>query len=84
MKGGAVGEHPVRPGVIEWRNRLRAVGRDDGRELVVNDIQRVVSGQRLETPFPLGADPPKRPGQSIGAVREVRIDLRDLGAQLSS
>ena len=64
-----VGQHGLRPVAVD---RASDAG---GREL-----ERLVPGDPLEAPFALGADPPLRVRQPVGAVESVEVVV-DLAAE---
>src|SRR5207249_710431 len=72
----ASGEHAVRSGIVERKDRLRAVGGDHGREALVNGVERLRPRYALEAPFALGADPAQRRLEAPLAVDAAGIRLR--------
>src|SRR5712692_2336782 len=75
------GEHAVRSGIVERKDRLRAVGGDHGRESLVDDVERLRPRNALEAPFTLGTRAAQRRLEAPLAVDEAGIRLRDLGAE---
>ena len=75
------GQEPVRPGVVQRQDRLRAVGGDDGGESLVDDVERLGPRDALEAPLPLGAHPAQRRPETSLAVDEPGIRLRNLRAE---
>ena len=75
------GEHPVRAGIIQRQDRLRSVRGDDGREALVDDIERLGPRDALEASLALGARAHERRLEAPVSVDEARIRLRHFRAE---
>ena len=77
---GAAREHPVRPRVVQREHRLRTVRGDHRGDARVDDVERLVPGDRLKAALALGPCPPERGEDPVIAVGEGREVTRYLGA----
>src|SRR5262249_822017 len=73
-------EHAVGAGVVQRQDRLRAMRGHDGREALVDDVERLRPRDPLEASLAPGAHPAQRRLETPLAVHEARIRLRHLGA----
>src|SRR5262249_3034672 len=80
----AAGEHAMGAGGVRRQVRRRAVGGHDGREALVDDVERLRPRDRLEASLAPGARPAQRRLETSLAVHETRIRLRNLRAEDAS
>src|SRR4029453_13526365 len=77
----AAGEHAVGAGVVQRQDRLRPVGGPDGREALVDDVERLGPRDPLEASLAPGAHPAQGRLETSFTVHEARIRLGNLRAE---
>ena len=81
---GASRKLAVRPGVVQWQHRLRAVPRDGAIDACMDQVQRLIPGDWGERALAAPARALERTGKPSGSVHELGIGACDLVADHAS
>ena len=79
QRHGIARQHPVRAGVVERQQRLRAVAINDVADATVDSVERLIPGDPLELALAFCADALQWMAQAVRTVDEFGIVIGDFG-----